>query len=86
MTGKIANMLVKRSVDIYYEQETRFREKVVRMIRGKAAQFKPFWIGNEKLLPRVGIFLAKKWVDKLIHMSRDKDRLIGIRHKELTFW
>ena len=49
------------------------------MINGKAAQFKPFWAGNEKHLAGVGIFLAKKWVDKLIHISRVNDRLIVIR-------
>ena len=56
-----------RSADICFIQETRSREKSVRMIRGKAADYKLFWTGNEK---GVEISLVKKWVNKNIDMSR----------------
>ena len=46
------------------------------MISGKAAGYKLFWIGNEKGLGRVGIFLAKKWVGKIIDVNRVSDRVI----------
>ena len=52
----------------------------------KAAQYKLVMIGNEKGLGRVGIFLAKKWVDQ-IDISRVSGRVIVIRYwfKGLSF-
>ena len=38
----------------------------MKIISGKAAQYKLLWIANEKGLGGVGIFLAKKCVDKLL--------------------
>ena len=34
-------------------------------------------IGNGKDLGGVGMFLAKKWVDKVINISRVSDRIIA---------
>lgn len=55
-----------RSVEICSVQETRFRETFVRTIGKKAAEYNLFRIGNEKSLGGVHIFLAKKWIDKLL--------------------
>ena len=46
----------------------------MRIISEKAAQYKLLWIGNRK--GSVEIFLAKKWVDKVINISRVIDRMI----------
>ena len=46
----------------------------MRIISEKAAQYKLLWIGNGK--GSVEIFLAKKWVDKVINISRISDRMI----------
>ena len=65
-----------RPVDICCLLETRLRGKSMRIISGKTAQYKLLWIGNEKGLGEVGIFLAKKWADKVINISRVSDRMI----------
>ena len=49
-----------RSVDVCCVQETRSRKKSVRMISEKTAEYKLFWIGNEKGVGGVGTLLAKK--------------------------
>ena len=46
----------------------------MRIISEKAAQYKLLWIGNGK--GSVEIFLTKKWVDKVINISRVIDRMI----------
>ena len=51
----------------------------VKMISGKATEYKLLWIGNEKSLKGVGIFFAKKWLDKVIDTSRVSDRMIFIK-------
>ena len=43
----------------------------MRIITEKAAQYNLLWIGNGKGL--IGSFLAKKWVDKVINISRVSD-------------
>ena len=65
-------MLGWRSVKTYCVQEIRFRGKSVRMISGKVAKYKLFWIGNENVLGGVGIFFAKKWLDKVIGINQVK--------------
>ena len=61
-------------VDICCLLVTAFSGKSARIISEKAAQYKLLWIGNRK--GSVGIFLAKKWVDKVINISRVSDRMI----------
>ena len=48
------------------------------MISEKAAEYQLFWMRKEKGLCRVGVFLVKKWVDKVIDISRVSDRMIDI--------
>lgn len=45
---------------------------------GKAVDYKLFQIGNEKDLGGVGVFLAKKWVHKVIDISSVRDEMIAI--------
>ena len=61
----------------------------MRIISGKTAQYKLLWIGNEKSLGEVRIFLAKKWVDKVIYVSRvSETMIINLRYlfKGLLFY
>ena len=46
----------------------------MRIISDKAAQYKLLWIGNGK--GSVGVFLAKKWAEKVINIIRVSDRMI----------
>lgn len=59
-------MLERRLLDIYCEQRNIFRGKPIGLISWKAAEYKLFWIGNEKYLREVGIFLARKSVVKFL--------------------
>ena len=61
-------------VDICCLLETTLRGDSVRIISEKAAQYKLLWIGNGKC--SIGIFFAKKLVDKVINISRVSDRMI----------
>ena len=68
-SGKIVEMLEHlkiRTVDISCVQDTWFSGNSVRLISGKAAECKLFWMGNKKGLGGEGIFLAKRWVDTVI--------------------
>ena len=57
-------MLERRLVRVCCVQETRFRGNSVKMINGKTAKYKLFWIENKKGLE--GIFLAEIWLELLI--------------------
>ena len=58
-------MLERRLVRVCCVQATRFRGKSVKMINGKTAKYKLFWIENKKGLGE-GIFLAEIWLELLI--------------------
>ncbi|KAK3893367.1 hypothetical protein Pcinc_002801 [Petrolisthes cinctipes] len=49
------------------------------MIEGKSERYKLFWIGNDKGTGGVGIFLAEKWVDKVIEVNRVSNRIIQMK-------
>ena len=49
------------------------------MISEKAVNYKLFLIGNEKGLRGLGIFTAKKKLDKVIDTSRIRDRIIAFK-------
>ena len=46
------------------------------MVSGKAAKYKPFWLGNGKGCGGIAIIFAIKRVDKVIVISRVIDRMI----------
>ena len=67
-------MLERRAIDICCIQELGFRkEKGVKFVDGRSSRYKLFWIG------KAGIFLAKKWEEKVIEVSRVNDRIIVIK-------
>lgn len=45
----------------------------------KKSAHKLFWIGNDKNLGRVGIFLNEKWMDKFTYIDNVSDRMILIK-------
>ena len=77
VSGELVGMLEHRSVNICCLLATRFKGKSVRIYYGKAAQYKLLWIWNGKGFVGVGIFLAKKWVDKVTNISRVSDKMIA---------
>ena len=56
---EIVEMLELRSLVTCCVQESRFRGKSVRIISGRAAEYKLFWIGDEMGLGIVRIFEPK---------------------------
>ena len=70
--GEVVEMLERRSVDVCCVQEVRWRGASVRFVEGRRARYKLFWIGNSTGYGGVGIFIAEKWIDKVIDVKRVK--------------
>ena len=49
------------------------------MYKGIKLQESQYWMGNNKSLGWAGVFLAKKWVDKVIDISWVSDRMVVIK-------
>ena len=60
-------------------QEVRWRGAGTRTITGKDTQYKLFWVGNQKGNGGVGVMLAEKWIQKVIHVNRVNDRLMLLK-------
>ena len=65
--------LTRRRVDICCLQETRWKGSSTKLITGKDSVFKAFWIGNNKVVGGVGIFLCDKWIDNVCEEKRVSD-------------
>lgn len=68
-------MLECRSVDFVGYHRLDLGGSQLEWLVGK--QYKLFWIGNEKGFEGIGIFLAKKWVEKVTDISRVTDGMIN---------
>ena len=77
--GEIVEMLERRSVDVCCVQEVRWRGASVRFVEGRRARYKLFWIGNSTGYGGVGIFIAEKWIDKVIDVKRVNDHIIVVK-------
>ena len=78
--GEIIETLNQRKIDICRVQEVRWWGASTRTITGKNnSQYKLFWIGNEIENGGVGIFVAKKWIEKVLEVKLVRDRLMMIK-------
>ncbi|XP_057306907.1 uncharacterized protein LOC130645064 [Hydractinia symbiolongicarpus] len=77
--GEVVEMLERRSVDMCCVQEVRWRGASVRFVKGRRARYKLFWIGTSDGYGGVGIFVAEKWVEKVIDVMRVNSRIIVIK-------
>lgn len=68
-------MLEHRSED-RVQAKDQIQRKSIKMFKGKAAQCKLLWNWNDKGLGGVRIFLAEKWVDKFIDITKIRDRML----------
>ena len=49
------------------------------MITGKDSEYKFYWVGNSNGTGGVGILLAEKCIEKVIHVERVSDRIIALK-------
>ena len=71
--------LSRRKVDLCCVQETRYLGGHCRIITGKDSRYKLFWSGNNKGTAGVGVFVAKKWIEKVFEVKRVSDRIILVK-------
>ena len=71
--------LSRRKVDLCCVQETRYQGGHCRIFKGKDSRYKLFWSGNSKGTAGVGVFMAKKWIEKVFEVKRVPDRIILVK-------
>ena len=77
--SEVVETISRRNIDICCLQEVRWRGAGTRLITGKDTQYKLFWVGNKEGSSGVGVLIAEKWIDKVIHLNRVNDRLMLIK-------
>ena len=76
---EVVEMLERRYVYVCYVQEVRWIGASVRFVEGRRARYKLFWIGNSTGYGGVGIFIAEKWIDKVIDVKRVNNCIIVVK-------
>lgn len=67
-------------------QEVRWRGVGTSIISGKDSQHKLFWVGYKARNNVVGILLAEKWIDKVIHVTCVNDKLMLLKVLLVKEW
>jgi len=62
--------LSDRKVDVACIQETRWKGSGYKFCGVKGTRYKLFWMGGEEKLDGVGIFVAQKWVDSVLSVTK----------------
>ena len=77
--SEVVETVSRRNIDICCLQEVRWRGAGTRTITDKDTQYKLFWIRNQEGNGGVGVMLAEKWIQKVIHVNRVNDRLMLLK-------
>ena len=77
--SEVVETVSRRNIDICCLQEVCWRGAGTRTIAGKDTQYKLFWIGNQEGNGGVGVMLAEKWIQKVIHVNCVNDRLMLLK-------
>ena len=77
--SEIVETVNGRNIDICCFQEVRWRGAGTRTVTGTDTQYKLFWIGNQEGNCGVGVMLAEKWIQKVIHVNRVNDSLMLLK-------
>ena len=77
--GEIIETSNQRKIDICCVQEVWRPGASTRTVPEKNSQYKHFWIGNEIGNGGVGIFVAKKWIEKAFEVKRVSNSLVMIK-------
>ena len=78
-SSEIVETNTRRNIDLWCVQEIRWRGAPARVITGKDSKYKFFWVGNNHGTSEVGVFSAKKWVDKVYDIKQVSDRITLIK-------
>ena len=69
--------LGERRIDIACVQEIWWRGSSCRYFGTTDKRYKLFWMGSQAKTEGVGIFVAEKWVDSVVSVERQQQRLFN---------
>ena len=76
---EVVQTLPCRNIDVCCVQESRYRGKGTRTIKGKNTKFKLYWSGNDRDTNGVGVLVAEEWIDKVFDVQWFSDRIIMVK-------
>jgi len=81
LTGRAGELqaLSDRKVDVACIQETRWKVTGGKFYRAKGQRYKLFRMGREEISDGVGIFIADKWVDRVVRGETHSKRVLILR-------
>lgn len=76
---EVVETLTRQRIDVCCVQETRYLGGHCRTIKGKESKYKLFWSGHDNDTAGVGVFVAEKWIEKVIDVQRVSARIILVK-------
>ena len=77
--GELVKAFGRRKLDIVCVQETRWKGAGTRIFGEQGGHYKFFWQGGTDGTAGVGIFVAEKWIECVVEVSRISERIMMIK-------
>jgi len=74
-SGELVEALAERQMDVACVQETQWRGSGCRFFGTIGKRYKLFWKGSKAKTDDVGMFVAEKWVDSVVSVERQSERV-----------
>jgi len=71
--------LAERRIDVVCVQETRWRGSGCRFFGAIGKRYKLSWMGSKAKTDGVGIFVAEKWVDSVVSVEWNSERVLVLK-------
>jgi len=71
--------LADREVDAGCIQETRWRSSGCRFFGAQGKRYKLFWMGGKDRSDGIGMFIAEKWMDRVVKVDRHSERVLILK-------
>ena len=76
---EVVETISRRNIDICCLQEVRWKGVGTKLLTGKDSHYKLFWVGYKEGNSGIGLLLAEKWIDKVIHINGVNERLMLLK-------
>ena len=78
-SGEVVDGLHRRNINFCCAQETRWKGESARILGANGRRYKFFWQGCNKGTAGIGVFIAERWIDRVVNVVRVNERIMYVK-------
>ena len=79
MVSRSGGCSTQRKIYFCRTQKTRWKGESARMFGANSRKYKFFWQGCNKGTAGVGVFMAEKWINRVVNVVRVSERIMYVK-------